>query len=676
MPSTFRVTIVILLLTALFSFQSTVYGQQICPDLPDFALSPQAIAGIGSEAFKLCSDRLDALTKIPAARRTFANTVRAMENAIADLQDSLQVPMFMGTHSGDRTLRKTASKLVILNSRYLVDVFTRRDLYNALQEVPRNDSAVDGEDQAMFDRLLQNFRRNGLELSDEKLGEYRVMKKRLDDCKLLFLSAILKHQDLIEVEPAALDWLSEEERSGLEKTGDGRYIVRDYRLIIDNSADEAARKEAETLLHSRCITPNLPRLNEMLQLRKKIAGLLGYKNFAAYAIADKSMPGPEAVLSFIDGLIEKLKAPGQKELAALVSLKARETGQPAVGLNYWDLDYYRRRLKLVDRLPGEAGLSEYLPLDGFLPRMLGFFGPIFGVTFKQVKVATWHESVVVYETRDERNELLGYLFFDLLWRENSQNAFCCESLVRPMILPGGRRRVPSVVISGGIMPPVTGGQALLSHRDVEYLLHEFGHGLHTIFSNNRYATMNSVHSSCDLAEIPSTFMENWAWDPEALKSFSGHCKTGEPLPEKLLKSLIAGRNSGFALNLLEQLMFSKFDLLVHSSESGDPTLLLEKLHDEILMIPMTKGTATQAAFPHLANDYESGYYTYLWADTISSDIFSEFERSADGRAAQGKRFRELVLARSRQPDATALIAEFLGRPYDKNALLKKYGMAE
>ncbi|MBU1105582.1 MAG: Zn-dependent oligopeptidase [Candidatus Riflebacteria bacterium] len=644
------------------------------PDVPRFDFTMESITNIGSEAIKICNDKLNILVRIPAKERTFENTVQAFENAIATLGDTLQIPQFMGRNSKDRAVRKAASRIVIFTSRYLVDVFTRRDLYIAVKEVAEAKPVLKDEDQIMLGRMLTNFKRNGLELSDEKLGECRILKKRLDDCKIIFVSRILSCTDRIEVSRDVLSWLSDDELSGFEKTEDGRYIVDDCDLLLDKAKDEKARKDAEYLLNRRCTESNLPLLDEMLQIRQKIASLLGYANFAAYAIEDKMAKNPKAVLIFLDKLIEKFQPMRKEKLTNLVNLKAEETGMPISILNSWDLDYYSNKELQAKQNLDQKKLSEFFPLNPFLKNMLAFFEPIFGVTFVKTTLPTWCEDVVSYVVRDEKNDILGYLYLDLLSRQNNAGFIRCENLVTTRILSDGTRRKPSAVIQAGLHSTIIGNHALLSLSDVEGILHEFGHALHLIFSRAKYSTMTGTHSTYDFAEVPSTFMENFAGNPEALKKFSSHFQTSEPLSDELIAKAINERSRGLCLFMLRQLMLSKYDLLLHSGEVKDSTLLFEKLQQEILMIPMTKDTTPQTFFAHLANDYESGYYTYLWDEAISSDLFSKFQKHGISSSLMGKRFRDIVLAPGRVIDATSLTTKFLGRKYNDNALMEKYGL--
>lgn len=673
-----------LLLLTFAAAPFTAFAGKAAPDMsawpfaPTFEFTAEYIGKIGTDAMKLCNEKLDALVKIPADKRTFENTVTAFEDATVAFMDTVNLPQFMGYVHTDKAIRDVASVLEEASTKYMVELSTRRDLYNAMKELADRKPELAAEDQYLLDRTLLDFKRSGLALADDKLKVYKELKQKLVGIELAFEKNIREYKNHIEVTREQLAGLPEDYISKLKKTPEGKFIVTldypDYFPFMDNATNEEARKALEAKFNNRCADTNVALMEEALQVRQQIADVLGYANHASYVLEDRMAKKPETVFSFMDKLIERLQPKGKDELKTRIELKAKETGKPVDMLNNWDFRYFNNKYKMTALDLDHEKIKEYFPLDHLMSTMLEVYGTIFGVTFKQAPLPVWHEEVTAYEVRDENNELKGYFYLDLFPREGKYKHMACFGMMETMIMPDGSRRKPSAAIVGNFPRPGAGAPAMLKHNDVETMFHEFGHVCHHLFSKAKYASLAGTSVSRDFVEVPSTIMEDWAWHPEVLKKISKHYKTGEALPDELIKKLVDSRNIDAGLVQLRQLFFSKFDMMIHTTERKNTTALYEKMQNEIQMIPMTKGCAPQASFGHLMGGYDSGYYGYLWARVISSDIFSEFEKNGVFDPATGKKYCDIVLGAGRVADDAAVVATFLGRPFNEDAFINKLGL--
>lgn len=650
------------------------------PFVPRFDFTREEVEKVASDSRKELDARLDALIKIPSDKRTLENTVKAFEAALSDFGDFITLPIFMSYVSKDAAVRDAAAVLEETASKYTVEIMTRRDLYNAINEFAQTKPQLSAEEQFLLDRIMLGFKRNGLMLSEADLAKYKELKQKLVGTELKFEKNIRDWKDQIEVTKEQLDGLPEDFVSRLATTTEGKLIVTldypDYFPMMDNAKNDDARRQLEFKFNNRCADTNVPLFEEALQIRQQLAELLGYKNHAEYQLDDRMAKKPETVIQFLDRLHGKLLPKAKAELRDRLALRAREAGiRTTEPLMVWQWRYWNNQYsKTVLDIDKEA-MKQYFPLETVMNGMLAIYAEVFDVVMEKATIPVWHEDVSPYVVKEKNGDVIGYLYIDLFPREGKYKHAACFGLIGGRELAGGVYQKPACAVVGNFNKPTADQPSLLTHDDVETLFHEFGHVTHNIFTKARYGMFSGTAVARDFVEVPSTILENWVWNKDVLKRISGHWKNpSEKLPDAMIDKLIKSRTFDSGLVTVRQIFFSDFDMACHTTDLKNTTITYGKLQQKIMMMPKSVGTHPQASFGHLMGGYDSGYYGYIWARAISADIFTEFEKNGIFDGKTGKKYRDLILAPGRTADENIQIQALLGRPFNEDALLRQYGL--
>ncbi|MBI4051494.1 MAG: Zn-dependent oligopeptidase, partial [Elusimicrobia bacterium] len=566
--------------------------------------------------------------------------------------------------------------------QYGVEVYAREDIYNAVKAPAAKKPALQGEDAKLLEKVLLDFKRNGLELPGEKREKVKEMKKRLVDLELTFQKNISESKDFLEVTKDQLAGIPEDFVSRLSTTSDGHYIVTldypDYFPFIENAKDEEARRQLEFKFNNRGSTTNVRLLEEAVSLRHDIANLLGYPTHAHYVLEERMAKTPERVMDFLNRIQRKLKVKGKEELSERLNLKRKEVGwEKAKKLYAWDWRYYNNQLKKLKYEIDQEKIKEYFPLETVIGGMLDVYQRLLNVKFQQMTEGdTWHPDVQLYEVQDAKTGVsIGRFYMDLFPREGKYKHAAAFDLVKAHILPDGTYQKPVSAIVANFNKPTPDRPSLLKHDEVETLFHEFGHIMHQVLTKAKYGRFSGTSVARDFVEAPSQMLENWVWDAEVLKSLSGHYQDQtKKLPDDLLKRMIDAKNMDSGVKYLRQLFFAMLDMEYHKSAKADTTQVYAKLMEEISLIPMSPGTHPQASFGHLMGGYDVGYYGYMWSEVYSADMFSKFEEKGIMNPDLGRRYRELILEPGRSLDEGDQLKKFLGREPNEKAFLKSIGL--
>ncbi|MBF0548478.1 MAG: Zn-dependent oligopeptidase [Candidatus Riflebacteria bacterium] len=652
------------------------------PGAPSFEFSASDINKLASASKETLDAKLEKIVKIQASQRTFENTVLAFETALSEYSDQVNIPTFLAQVGESAEVREAGNQLEEAVNAYMVEIQTRRDLFNAINEFAKEKAQLQPDEAFLLERTLSDFKRNGLALSDKELAEYKELKKKLVSLELKFEKNVRDFKDELHISKEGLDGLPADYIEKLKKTASGEYIITldypDYYPFMDNAKNEELRRQLEYKFNNRCASENVQIMEEALQLRDKLAKMLGFKNHAEYMLDDKMAKKPENVNQFLDKLVERLTPKAKDEIKARLELKAKETGKPVEDvLKLWDFRYLNNLYRKVNCDIDQEKVKEYFPLDIVVPEMLKIFEEIFNVKFQKADLPVWHPDVTGFKLTEKNGGLIGYFYLDLFPREGKYKHMACFGIVRGRLLPDGTYQKPAAAIVGNFPKPVGKTPALLPHNDVETLFHEFGHVTHNLFSTAKYASLAGTSVERDFVEAPSTLLENFVWKPEVLKRISGNYKNpSEKIPDELVKKLIEGKNCDSGLTFLRQLFFSKLDMVIHTDKLNDTTETYKKLMPEVMLSPMSEGTHPQASFGHLMGGYDAGYYGYLWARAISSDLFSVFDKYGVIDPKTGEIYRKLILSVGRSPDQMAQVEKFLGRKFSEDAFLKNYGITK
>jgi len=648
-------------------------------DPPKFDLAPEQITQAETTARETLEKKLTAIVSLKPRKRNFANTVAALDAAVTDYDEAVEVPTFLAYVSADPRVREAASALELESAKYTVDLSTRRDLYNAVKQYADTNPKLNAEDAALLARTLKDFERSGLALPDDQLAHYKDLKKQLVETTLAFEKNLRDSKDTLEVAQEQLSGLPQDYVNKLQKTPEGKYVVTmdypDYFPFMQNAADDAARKALEFKFNSRCAKDNVALMEKALALRQQIAQLLGYKTHAYYVLDDRMAKTPQAAFDMLYQLTAQLRSKGRSEMDARTELK-HAADPTAFALHEWDWRYWDNQFRKNNLNLDEEKIKEYFPVETVMNGMLGTFEKVFNVKFAKADIPVWHPDTRAYEIVDNKSgDKLAYFYLDLYPRDGKYKHAACFGLLRGRLLGGGKYQRPSAAIVANFPKPSSDAPSLLKHSDVVTLFHEFGHVMHNIFTQAKYGRFAGTKVKRDFVEAPSKMAENWAWNAEVLKAISGHYKNpSEKLPDGLITQKIAAKNAGSGMAYLRQSFFSILDLKYHTLEKPDTTGIYNDLSYEIRGIPMSMGTVPQASFGHLMGGYDAGYYGYLWAEVIAEDLFSRFEKEGVLNPETGAQYRELILAPGGTYDPSELVEKFLGRKVSQDAFLRSIGL--
>lgn len=645
-----------------------------------FNYQAQDLAPAEAEARVKLEKDLAALIAIPQAERTFENTIMGYERAFDNYGNALGMSGFLSYVSTDKKFRDAANDLQMQISQYMVDVATRRDVYKAIREYTDTNPRLDPVQAKLVKEMLIGFKNSGMDLNDADLEKFKALNKEKAEYIIKFDKNIQEYKDPLAVTQEQLQGLGEDYIKKLSKTDDGKYLVTldypDYVPFMQNADDEQARKELEFKFNRRGGQENVELLEKTLTLRREIARLLGYKNHAELRLEDRMAKNPKTVMAFLKDLQKKLKPLGKKEDKEMIAYKNSKTGKNSRTLYSWESGYWSNKFRKENLELDSEKIKEYFPSQVVIDGMLDLFGGVFGITFEPVDIPVWHPDVKAFKIKDKASgELVAYFYMDLYPREGKYKHAACFGLVEGEEKQDGTYQIPFVAIVANLNKPSGDTPSLLKHSEVETLFHEFGHVLHNALTKAKYSAFSGTSVSWDFVEAPSQMLERWAWDPQVLKKISKHYKTGESLPDDLIKRMIAAKNFGAGGMYLRQDFFAQYDMTLHTADTTpDTTKLYFELTKKIRGLPLTKGTIPQASFGHIMGGYDAGYYGYLWSEVIAEDFFGEFKKNGIFNPETGLKFRREILEKGGTLDEEKMVENFLGRPADNKPFLKSIGL--
>lgn len=645
-----------------------------------FNYRAQDLAPAEAEARVKLEKDLAALIAIPQEDRTFENTIMGYERAFDNYGNALGMSGFLSYVSTDKQFRDAANDLQMQISQYMVDVATRRDVYKAIREYTDTNPRLDPVQAKLVKEMLIGFKNSGMDLNDADLEKFKALNKEKAEYIIKFDKNIQEYKDPLSVTQEQLRGLGEDYIQKLSKTDDGKYLVTldypDYVPFMQNADDEQARKELEFKFNRRGGQENVELLEKTLTLRREIARLLGYKNHAELRLEDRMAKNPKTVMAFLKDLQKKLKPLGKKEDKEMIAYKNSKTGKNSRTLYSWESGYWSNKFRKENLELDSEKIKEYFPSQVVIDGMLDLFGGVFGITFEPVDIPVWHPDVKAFKIKDKASgELVAYFYMDLYPREGKYKHAACFGLVEGEEKQDGTYQIPFVAIVANLNKPSGDTPSLLKHSEVETLFHEFGHVLHNALTKAKYSAFSGTSVSWDFVEAPSQMLERWAWDPQVLKKISKHYKTGEALPDDLIKRMIAAKNFGAGGMYLRQDFFAQYDMSLHTADTTpDTTKLYFELTKKIRGLPLTKGTIPQASFGHIMGGYDAGYYGYLWSEVIAEDFFGEFKKNGIFNPETGLKFRREILEKGGTLDEEKMVENFLGRPADNKPFLKSIGL--
>lgn len=598
-------------------------------------------------------------------------------------------------------LREAYNAILPVLSAFATEVGQNEALFSAYQAVAEREdfSRLDAAQQQIIRQALRDFRLSGVDLPAHSKARFREIIEALTTLGSRFQDHVLdatqgwhcvvkEASRLSGLPAAALTLAAEAARArGLE----GWVFTLEfpsYIAVMTHADDRALRAELYEAYVTRASDQgpmagrwdNTRIMEEILALRHEKAQILGYKNYAELSLATKMAPSTDAVVLFLKDLAKRSMASAQRDLDELSAFSRAELGLEV--LESWDLPYASEKLREARYALSQEALKPYFPLPKVLSGLFEIIRRLYGVTIRPVQgIDVWHPDVTFYEVADSTGPRAGF-YLDLYARTNKRGgAWMDECVTRRRLIPEGLQQ-PVAYLTCNFTPPLEGQPALLRHEEVETLFHEFGHGLHHLLTRVDHAGVSGIHGvEWDAVELPSQFMENFCWDPEALQLISGHVEDGHPLPEELLGCMLAARNFQSGLQMLRQIEFALFDFRLHLEY--DPLKgarieeVLDAVRSEVAVVRPPAFNRFPQSFSHIfGGGYAAGYYSYKWAEVLSSDAFSLFEERGVLDETTGRSFLEAILEKGGSKSAMELFVAFRGREPSIEPLLRHSGLTE
>ncbi|QPI32155.1 oligopeptidase A [Serratia sp. CMO1] len=597
-------------------------------------------------------------------------------------------------------LRAAYEQALPLLSEYGTWVGQHEGLYQAYRSLKEGAAfeALSVPQRKAVDNALRDFELSGIGLSADKQQRYGEIVARLSELGSTYsnnvLDATMGWSKLItdEAELSGLpeSALAQAQAMAQAKEQDGWLLTLDmpsYLPVLTYADNRALREEMYRAFATRASDqgPNAGKwdnsevMAETLALRHELAQLLGFATYADKSLATKMAESPEQVIGFLSDLAKRARPQAEQELAQLRAFAKQHYGVDE--LDAWDITYYGEKQKQHLFSISDEQLRPYFPEQRVVEGLFEVVKRIYGITAKERKdVETWHPDVRFFDLFDADGELRGSFYLDLYARENKRGGAWMDDCVGSLRKADGTLQKPVAYLTCNFNRPLGDQPALFTHNEVTTLFHEFGHGLHHMLTQIDTAGVSGINGvPWDAVELPSQFMENWCWEPEALAFISGHYQSGEPLPKAMLDKLLAAKNYQAALFILRQLEFGLFDFRMHfeySPEKGAQILpTLAEVKKMVAVVPSPSWGRFPHAFSHIfAGGYAAGYYSYRWAEVLSADAYSRFEEEGIFNAETGKSFLDNILSRGGSEEPMALFKRFRGREPQLDAMLRHYGI--
>ena len=452
-----------------------------------------------------------------------------------------------------------------------------------------------------------------------------------------------------------------------------------YRAYVTRASDQAGTDLGQF--------DNTDLINELLALRLEEAKLLGYPNFGTLSVVPKMADSPEQVVSFLRDLAQRARPFAEQDLADLRGFAKEQLKLPDP--QAWDWPYISEKLKESRYAFNEQEVKQYFPLPRVLDGLFNIVQTLFEVSIREDHAPVWHESVRFFRiertTGQGSPELVGQFYLDPQARNGKRGGAWMDDVRARWLRPDtGQLQTPVAHLVCNFASGVNGKPALLTHDDVTTLFHEFGHGLHHLLTQVNERDVSGISGvEWDAVELPSQFMENFCWEWDVIKNMSAHVDTDAPLPRALFDKMLAAKNFQSGMQTLRQIEFSLFDMLLHTSHdpAHDIMPLLQQVRQEVAVLLPPSWARTAHTFSHIfAGGYAAGYYSYKWAEVLSSDAYAAFEETvgSDGlpNVQTGQKYRQAILEVGGSRPAIESFKAFRGREPSLDALLRHQGMTQ
>lgn len=633
--------------------------------------------------------RIDKIVE-DTAPRSFDNTMTALEKSTDNLDYALGVVRHLESVSTTPELRAAWNAVEPEASAFYSQIPLNAGLWKQLQRYAATDDAkaLTGTRERFLTKTLDSFRRHGAELDPagkKRLAEIDVELTKVTtkysenvlDSTNAFELIITDEAQLAGLPPSAID--AARHSAAAKKVEGWRFTLQgpSYVAVMTYMDNREIREKMYRAFSTRATEPdrdNRPLLARIIELRREKASLLGFPDFADFVLHDRMAHKGQRAMEFLEALKTKTEQFFAKENDQLEAFAGQK-------LEPWDVGYWaeKQRRDLYDF--DEEQLRPYFPAERVVDGMFAIVERLYGIQVKlKTGVPVWHPDVRYYEVHDRDGALLGSFYADWYPRESKRDGAWMEGFITGSVTDG-KLEPHSGCICGNLTPPIGDKPALLTHREVETIFHEFGHLLHHVLSRVEVRSLAGTAVAWDFVELPSQIMENWCWEREALDLFARHYETGEAIPEDLFRKMVRARTYRAANAQMRQLGFGFVDLKLHReydpAKHGDVVTWARGIMQQFSPARFPDNYAMVASFTHLFASpvgYGAGYYSYKWAEVLDADAFTRFRDEGIFSPETGAAFREHILSKGDSEDPADLYRKFMGRDPDPDALLLRSGL--
>ena len=626
---------------------------------------------------------------------TFENTIEAMEYAGETLDRVAGIFYNLMEANTNDAMQATAEQVSPMLTEYSMYVSLNNDLFQRVKAVyeKRNELGLEKDQMKILEENYKSFVRGAANLSDEDKALYSKWSEELSLATLQFSKNVLAATNaytLHVTDEADLAGLPEYVKTmaaetAVEKGLEGWVFTLQYPSFspfMKYSQNRELRKQLWIAYNSRAIggeNDNTEIVKQIVDLRIKIANILGYETYADYALEERMAKNTSTVNEFIKNLLEPSMKYAKKDVADVLAY-AKKNGFNDSRLMPWDFTYWSERYQEAEYSLNAEELKPYFQLESCIDAVFGLATRLYGVNFKELNnVPKYHEDVKVYEVTDADGSHLALFYADFFPRASKRGGAWMTEFRGQSIRNGVEKR-PFISIVCNFTKPTADTPSLITHDEFITFLHEFGHALHGIFAQGRYGSLAGTNVSRDFVELPSQIMENWGYEPEYLNSFAKHYQTGEPIPAELIEKVVAAKNYLAGYGQVRQLHFGYLDMAWHTLKEV-PAMSTLEFEEKVLapyaVLPAVEGTTFSTAFSHIfSGGYSAGYYSYKWAEVLEADAFSLFKEKGIFNTEVSNAFREHVLSKGSVEDADVLYRNFRGHDPQPEALMKKLGLTK
>ncbi|XP_015087293.1 probable thimet oligopeptidase isoform X1 [Solanum pennellii] len=638
-------------------------------------LSASEIMKLAESIIKKSKQVHDAVASIPLDKVGYVNVILPLAELEAQQFPLIQSCVFPKWLSASEDVRKASAETERKIDAHITMCRKREDVYRVVKALTVTGDGWTTDAKSFTRFLVREFERNGVNLTLSKKEELQRLTANIDELSMQYIRNLDDDCSFLLFTDMELEGLPQEFLKSLERSEDGKrkIIMRSHQIspVLELCKVGSTRRAVAISYGHRC-EANVTILEQLIQLRHKLARLLGFANYADYATDDRMAKSSSKVFEFLENLSASLNDLAYRELSMLKALKKKEEGESPFGME--DLSYYVKRIKDQQFHINFGVIRQYFPINLVLSGIFKICQDLFGLGFKEVEgAAVWHPDVQLFSVSDlSSKELVGYFYLDLYSRVGKY-AHTCVVALQNGLLSNGSRQIPVALLVSQFEKEVDGHPGLLQFSEVVNLFHEFGHVVHHICNCASFSKLSGLRLDPDFVEIPALLMENWCYENLSLRLISGfHQDITKPIKDDLCKSLKRWRCSFSALKLKQEIFYCLFDQIIHSTENVDINGLFKHLYPKVMVgLPLLRGINPASCFPRTAIGYEATCYSHIWSEVFAADIFASKFHDDIFNLQTGLQFRNKVLAPGRGKDPLEMLSDFLGREPSMQAFLDK-----